>query len=132
MMSAHSRARAYVGVALALGLAGAVWFAQRGRQKGTLAGSTEQRPDLAPDDAPPERPDQIGLQALLGEMVDLVRLTRSPVPPYVAHLASSYDRRSLSPGDPLGWFANDAWVSRTNPNYVRVEEISGRREYVLL
>jgi len=130
MLAGRSRARAYLGVAVAVGLAGALWFARRGPQG---AGSTERRSEpAADDDAPPERPDQIGVGALLGEMVDLVRLTKLPDPPYVAHLASSYDRRSLSPGDPLGWFANDDWVSRTNPNYVRVEEISGRHEYVLL
>jgi hypothetical protein len=65
-------------------------------------------------------------------MVDLGALARLPDPPYVARAASSYDRRSVTPTNPDGWFANDDWASPTRPNYLRVEERDGRREYVLL
>jgi hypothetical protein len=80
----------------------------------------------------PERPGEIGVRSLLEEMVDLTRLTELPRAPFTAHLASSYDRRSISPSDAEGWFANDDWASQTRPNYVRLEEHAGRREYVLL
>jgi hypothetical protein len=66
-------------------------------------------------------------------MVDLSLLARLPNPSYVARAASSYDRRSVAPdGNPDGWFANDDWASLARPNYVRVEEREGRREYVLM
>jgi hypothetical protein len=89
-------------------------------------------PPEPPQLHPPERPGEIGVRALLEEMVDPLRLAKLPDPPYVAHLASSYDRRSISPDDPEGWFANDDWASRENSNYVRVEQTSERTEYVLL
>jgi hypothetical protein len=75
---------------------------------------------------------EISVRTLLREMVDLASIARLPEPPYVAHQASSYDRRSVSPADAEGWFANDDWASAIRPNYVRVEERAGRREYVLM
>jgi hypothetical protein len=87
----------------------------------------------APPRLPPELPGEISVRSLLREMVDLSVLARLPEPPYVARAASSYDRRSVTPDDkPDGWFANDDWVSAVRPNYVRVEEREGRREYVLM
>jgi Protein of unknown function (DUF2961) len=88
--------------------------------------------EVSNDPGVPERPGEIGVRSLLEEMVDLTRLTELPRAPFTAHLASSYDRRSTSPSDPEGWFANDDWASLARPNYVRVEEQAGRREYVLL
>jgi len=92
-------------------------------------GKTARAPGLPPTE--PERFDAIGVRSLLEEMVDLSRLSRTPEPPYTAHLASSYDRRST---DPTGadWFANEDWVSATRPNYFGVEESGLHREYVLL
>jgi hypothetical protein len=82
---------------------------------------------------PPELPGEISVRSLLREMVDLSVLARLPNPPYVARAASSYDRRSVAPdNNPDGWFANDDWASAVRPNYVRVEEREGRREYVLM
>jgi hypothetical protein len=88
--------------------------------------STREEPE------PPERPGEIGTLSLLEEMIDLSGIARLPDPPFVAGLASSTDRRSVSPDDPQGWFANDDWASETSPNYVAVEEGWLRREYVLL
>jgi hypothetical protein len=87
---------------------------------------------LPSDPGPPEVPGEIGVRALLGELVDLERLAILPDPPFRTYLASSYDRRSKSASDPVTWFANDDWVSTERPNYVRLEEVAGRREYVLL
>jgi hypothetical protein len=80
----------------------------------------------------PETPSDIGVRALLSEMLDLTRLSELPEPAFAAHLASSYDRRSVSPGEAEGWFANNDWASRTDPNYVGTEERDGREEIVLL
>jgi hypothetical protein len=81
---------------------------------------------------PAEVPGEISVRTLLREMVDLSALSRLPDPPYVARAASSYDRRSRTAADAEGWFANDDWASDVRPNYVRVEERAGRREYVLM
>jgi hypothetical protein len=80
----------------------------------------------------PRLPGEISVRTLLREMVDLRAISRLPDPPYVAKAASSYDRRSTSSRDSEGWFANDDWASATRPNYLRVEERAGRREYVLM
>jgi hypothetical protein len=80
----------------------------------------------------PELAGEISVRTLLRQLVDLSSIARLPEPPYVAHQASSYDRRSLRPTDAEGWFANDDWASATRPNYLRVEERAGRREYVLM
>ncbi len=90
----------------------------------------ERRPPSDP--GPPEEPGEIGVRALVGELVDLDRLASLPDPPFRAYLASSYDRRSKSAKDPATWFANDDWASSEDPNYVRLENVAGRREYVLL
>jgi hypothetical protein len=79
-----------------------------------------------------EAPGEISVRSLLREMVDIGAVARLPEPPYVARAESSYDRRSVSSDDAQGWFANDDWASATRPNYLRVEERSGRREYVLM
>jgi hypothetical protein len=80
----------------------------------------------------PEGPAEIGVQALLSEMLDLTRLTELPEPGFAARLASSYDRHSVSREEAEGWFANNDWASRTDPNYVATEMRDGREETVLL
>jgi hypothetical protein len=80
----------------------------------------------------PEVPGEISVRSLLREMVDLSAIARLPDPAYVAKAESSYDRRSTNPADRDGWFANDDWASTSRPNYLRVEERAGRREYVLM
>ena len=114
-------------------LVGALWFnASRAPKPRHTAPGPPEPPYPLQDPGPPEQPGEIGVRALVGELVDLMQMASLPDPPFVARLASSYDRRSHNPSDPLGWFANDDWVSAERPNYVRVEEVGGRREYVLL
>jgi len=48
----------------------------------------------------------ITLESLLEEMVSVEDLVRFPDPYYTCHQESSYDRRSVAPGDAT-WFAND-------------------------
>jgi hypothetical protein len=73
----------------------------------------------------------ITFNSLLAEMADLARLTHKPAQPFSVHLASSYDRASITPmassDTPSGWYANSDWG-----NYLRVEKNAGRTEYVML
>jgi hypothetical protein len=69
----------------------------------------------------------ITLQSLLEEMVDADAVARFPAPAFAEKHASSYDRRSKTPNDPEGWFANDDWSE-----FIRSEEHHGRREWVML
>ena len=69
----------------------------------------------------------ITLQTLLNQMVDRDALARWPQPTFTERQASSYDRRSKTPDDPDGWFANDDWS-----HFIRSEENAGRREWVML
>ncbi|HOD84137.1 MAG: hypothetical protein BWX88_04996 [Planctomycetes bacterium ADurb.Bin126] len=82
--------------------------------------------------APPARAGgAIGLESLLREMVDRDAQARWPDPPYVARLASSYDRRSKTPDDAGGWFANHDNMDQPL-NAWTVEQRDGRHEWVLM
>src|SRR5438132_9427800 len=50
---------------------------------------------------------KVTLESLLKQMTDLSLLAEYPDPPFVAKQFSSYERRSVSPKDADGWFAND-------------------------
>ena len=69
----------------------------------------------------------ITLESLLKEMIDRDAVARFPDPPYRCMQASSYDRRSKTPDDPAGWFANNDWSQ-----FLRSEENKGRLEWVLM
>jgi hypothetical protein len=94
-------------------------------------------PPRAADAAPlgPEltpAPGEISVLSLLEEMIDLDRLTRLPPAPFAAGQAASTDRRSRRPEDGESWFANDDFVTETEPNLVRVEtQPDGGKRYVL-
>jgi hypothetical protein len=88
--------------------------------------------DSGPPD-PPAAPGEISVLTLLAEMADLDHLARLPDPPFVAGQAASTDRRSRRPDDTAGWFANDDFVTETQANLVRVEDVpGGGKRYVLL
>jgi hypothetical protein len=70
---------------------------------------------------------EITLESLLKEMIDRDVPGRFPDPPYTCKQASSYDRRSKTPGDTAGWFANNDWSQ-----FLRSEENKGRLEWVLM
>ncbi len=73
----------------------------------------------------PEERGAITQSSLLAEMADLDSLAEYPSPAYINRQASSYDRRAVSPDE--AWFANgDAG------QFVREEDHSGRKEYVLM
>lgn len=72
-------------------------------------------------------PTRVTTRSLLAEMTDLPGLAAYPRPVFVCRQFSSYDRRSKTPADHAGWFANgDAG------NYLRVEEVGDRKEYVMM
>ena len=67
----------------------------------------------------------VSLNSLLSEMTDRYSITEYPDPAYKLKQFSSYDRRSLQPGEE-GWFANADYTQ-----FIREEENGGRREFVL-
>ncbi|MCX7872404.1 MAG: DUF2961 domain-containing protein [Verrucomicrobiae bacterium] len=68
----------------------------------------------------------ITVEKLITEMTDLTTMAEFPEPPYTCKQFSSYDRKSKSPDD-KDWFANgDAG------QFIRVEEKSGRKEFVMM
>jgi len=68
---------------------------------------------------------QVTLAGLIPQMADLGTLAEYPEPSFVNAQASSYDRKSISPDK--DWFAND-----DRGQYIRVEEVEGRKEYVMM
>jgi hypothetical protein len=72
----------------------------------------------------------ITFSSLVDEMTDSGAAARWPEPPFTLKQASSYDRRSQTPGTP-DWFANRDWS-----NFVRTETVrtaqGDRTEYVML
>jgi hypothetical protein len=86
-----------------------------------------------PGPEPPAAAGEISVLALFREMVDLEQLARLPAARFVAGQAASTDRRSRRRDDAEGWFANDDFVTDTEPNLVRVEAApDGGKRYVLL
>jgi hypothetical protein len=77
--------------------------------------------------AAPAAASCVTLRSLLAEMIDRDRIASWPSPAYVSHQASSYDRRSKTPADPEGWFANNDWSQ-----FIRSEVNAGRREWVMM
>ncbi len=71
--------------------------------------------------------DAVTFDDLLDQLVDLKRLAEFPTPYYTCKQFSSYERRSKTPDDHDGWFANgDAG------HYLRVEDRDGRKEHVMM
>ena len=67
----------------------------------------------------------VTLKTLLAGMADRDQLTRFPDPGYCLKQFSSYNPKSLAPGSG-DWFAN-----RDMSHFLRIENGSGRREFVL-
>jgi len=68
---------------------------------------------------------QVTFRSLMTEMTDRKEITKYPEIPYKLKQFSSYDRRSVGPGEE-GWFANADYTQ-----FIREEENEGRREFVL-
>lgn len=68
---------------------------------------------------------QISVRTLLPEMTDLTRLAHRPIPAYTLAQASSYDRKSQTPGNEE-WFANADYGQ-----YIRTIQVGDRTEHVM-
>jgi hypothetical protein len=73
----------------------------------------------------------ISLESLLAEMIDRDAVARYPDPPYLCKHESSYDRRSKTPDDPAGWFANEDNMEGMHIP-MKWEDHQGRRECVMM
>lgn len=77
--------------------------------------------------------DPITIESLLHERVDRGALARLPQPDFRLKQDSSYNRASVTPDDARGWFTNKDYNSKDSDiNFIRVEENSGRKEWVLM
>jgi Protein of unknown function (DUF2961) len=124
-----------VGLVATAGLVGLVRMgacqADRGAPPPPAAAPLVDAPPPGPEPTP--EPGEISVLTLLREMVDLDQLARAPGRPFVAGMAASTDRRSRSRDDAAGWFANDDFVTESEPNLVRVEQApDGGKRYVLM
>ncbi len=70
--------------------------------------------------------EPITFRGLLYDMLDRSLIAQFPETEFECKQASSYDRKSKQPGN-AQWFANDDWS-----NFIRVEEVEGRREWVMM
>ena len=68
--------------------------------------------------------EPVSIESLLTEMVDRDAVARFPLPDFRLRQQSSYDRRSKTPDESDGWFANKDHTK----NFVRVEQNNGRQE----
>ena len=64
-----------------------------------------------------ERSKEITLKTLLGELVSREMLLQNPDGIWTMHQAGSYERLSVTPEDPEGWYANHDWN-----HFERIEE----------
>jgi hypothetical protein len=125
-----------IGVVATTGLAVLMWLGPRlagriGAPTPLPAAPLALAPPPGPE--PAAEPGEISVLTLLREMVDLDHLARLPAARFVAGQAASTDRRSRSPEDREGWFANDDFVTDSAHNLVRVETApDGTKRYVLL
>ncbi|HSS40170.1 MAG TPA: glycoside hydrolase family 172 protein [Polyangia bacterium] len=130
------RSAIIIGVVAVAGVAALVRMGACGAG-GTPPAPAPHPADLAavppPGPEPVADPTEISVLTLLREMVDLDHLARLPPTRFVAGQAASTDRRSRRRDDADGWFANDDFVTDTQPNLVRVEAApDGSKRYVLL
>jgi hypothetical protein len=106
-----------------LGLAAAAGTAWAGHRGAAVVGEAWSERSVAgmasPSRAREPNPPLVTTAALLGEMTDLGRLARWPVPAYRTVQFSSFDRRSTTPEAP-GWFSNaDGFGGEPIPGFVK-------------
>lgn len=81
----------------------------------------------------PEKAEPISIESLLNEMIDRDNFSRFPQKDFRLKQESSYDRASKNPQDTAGWFANfDRNSNDEHHNFVGIEEINGKKEWVLM
>ena len=77
--------------------------------------------------------EPVSIESLLNEMTDRDSVARFPETDFRLKQHSSYSRESKTPDDPEGWFMNhDFNRSPKDENFIRIEEINGQKEWVLM
>jgi len=76
----------------------------------------------------------ITTETLLKEMVDRDKIARYPSQDFRLKQHSSYDRKSVSPEEAKGWFANSDFNNQSSSkNFIRVEmNAQGEKEWVMM
>lgn len=81
--------------------------------------------------APASEP--VSIRSLLNEMVDRDSVAKFPEYEFRLKQHSSYNRASKTPEDEEGWFNNiDRNTNDKDRNFIRIEENSGQKEWVLM
>ncbi|TWU39902.1 hypothetical protein Q31b_32180 [Novipirellula aureliae] len=77
--------------------------------------------------------ETVTIESLLQEMIDRDAVARFPATDFRLKQASSYNRASQTPEEPKGWFNNfDRNTNNQHHNFVRMEEVDGRKEWVVM
>ncbi len=77
--------------------------------------------------------ETVSIESLLNEMTDRDSVARFPEQNFRLKQHSSYNRASKTPDEKKGWFTNhDYNSSDKDHNFIRIEENSGRKEWVLM
>jgi len=77
--------------------------------------------------------ETVTIESLLKEMTDRDAVARFPAPEFRLKQHTSYNRASVSPDDPDGWFANGDFNKGDKArNFIRIEENDGRKEWVMM
>lgn len=75
----------------------------------------------------------VSIESLLEEMIDRDVVAQFPQNDFRLKQESSYNRASKTPSDTVGWFTNHDMNPRdTDTNFIRIEEINGQKEWVLM
>ncbi len=77
--------------------------------------------------------EPVSIRSLLNEMVDRDSVAKFPANNFRLKQHSSYNRASKTPDKKKGWFNNiDRNTSEKDKNFIRIEEIKGQKEWVLM
>ena len=75
----------------------------------------------------------ITIESLLTEMINRDGVARFPAQDFRLKQHSSYNRASKTPDDAKGWFTNHDYNSGDrDKNFIRIEEVNGHKEWVLM
>lgn len=82
-----------------------------------------------------DQEDKVSVSSLLNEMIDRDAITKFPTKDFRLKQESSYNRASKTPSDTVGWFINQDFNRKNkeeDQNFIRTEEISGQKEWVIM
>lgn len=77
--------------------------------------------------------ETVTIESLLHDMINRDAVARFPAQDFRLKQHSSYNRASKTPDDARGWFTNHDYNSGDrDKNFMRIEEVNGQREWVLM